>query len=72
MTAPLCKSVGRPRHGCEYEAIFKRHTLTLMTDKQVAEKSMLIKNMMEDLGDSAMTTDVPIPNVSLPPFEFAL
>ena len=28
-------------------------------------KSILIKNMMEDLGDNA-TTDVPIPNVSLP------
>ena len=27
---------------------------------------MLIKNMLEDLGDSALETPVPIPNVSLP------
>jgi hypothetical protein len=28
---------------------------------------MLIKNMLEDLGDSALETPVPIPNVSLLP-----
>ncbi len=39
--------------------------LTSTTDKVVAEKSMLIKNMIEDLGESALTTDVPIPNVSM-------
>jgi len=33
-------------------------------DRQVAERSMLIKNMMEDLGDAAMTNAVPIPNVN--------
>jgi len=33
------------------------------TDRQVAERSMLIKNMMEDLGDEAISTAVPIPNV---------
>lgn len=27
---------------------------------------MLIKNMMEDLGEGALNTDVPIPNVSTP------
>jgi S-phase kinase-associated protein 1 len=26
---------------------------------------MLIKNMMEDLGEAAMTQSVPIPNVSI-------
>jgi S-phase kinase-associated protein 1 len=33
-------------------------------DRQVAEKSVLIKHMMEDLGDGALNTDVPIPNVN--------
>ncbi|KAH6715433.1 E3 ubiquitin ligase complex SCF subunit sconC, variant [Leptodontidium sp. 2 PMI_412] len=38
--------------------------VAIKVDKAVAEKSMLIKNMMEDLGDSALNTDVPIPNVN--------
>ena len=29
---------------------------------------MLIKNMLEDLGDSALKTPVPIPNVRSPPY----
>jgi S-phase kinase-associated protein 1 len=34
-------------------------------DRQVAERSMLIKNMMEDLGeDAALAQAVPIPNVN--------
>lgn len=33
-------------------------------DRQVAEKSVLIKNMLDDLGDDQMSTEVPIPNVS--------
>jgi hypothetical protein len=31
---------------------------------------MLIKNMMDDLGDSMGSTEVPIPNVS-PPSEYS-
>jgi len=33
-------------------------------DRVVAERSMLIKNMMDDLGEGAASTDVPIPNVN--------
>ncbi|KAG0648397.1 E3 ubiquitin ligase complex SCF subunit [Hyphodiscus hymeniophilus] len=33
-------------------------------DRLVAERSMLIKNMLEDLGDTALETPVPIPNVN--------
>jgi S-phase kinase-associated protein 1 len=35
-------------------------------DKDVAERSVLIKNMMEDLGDASLSTPVPIPNVRTP------
>ncbi|CAL3965830.1 hypothetical protein PZA11_002675 [Diplocarpon coronariae] len=38
--------------------------VSVTVDKQVAEKSMLIKNMIDDLGDAALNTDVPIPNVN--------
>ena len=34
------------------------------TDRDVAERSVLIKNMMEDIGEQAMTEAIPIPNVS--------
>ena len=40
--------------------------LTVTIDRQVAEKSILIKHMMEDLGDGALDCAVPIPNVSTP------
>jgi len=33
-------------------------------ERPVAERSMLVKNMMEDLGDAAIGTPVPIPNVN--------
>lgn len=33
-------------------------------DKTVAERSLLIKNMLEDLGEAAVTETIPIPNVS--------
>ena len=33
-------------------------------DRDVAERSVLIKNMMEDIGEQAMTEAIPIPNVS--------
>ena len=34
------------------------------TDREVAERSVLIKNMMDDIGEQAMTEAIPIPNVS--------
>jgi S-phase kinase-associated protein 1 len=34
-------------------------------DKDVAERSLLIKNMLEDLGEGAVGQTIPIPNVSL-------
>ncbi|KAK8049963.1 E3 ubiquitin ligase complex SCF subunit scon-3 [Apiospora phragmitis] len=35
-------------------------------DKAVAERSLLIKNMLEDLGDAAVSETIPIPNVTEP------
>jgi S-phase kinase-associated protein 1 len=35
-------------------------------DRVVAERSMLIKNLMEDLGDEAIVSPIPIPNVNDP------
>lgn len=36
--------------------------ICLGTEREVAERSILIKNMLEDLGDSGEA--IPIPNVS--------
>ncbi|KAK7750682.1 E3 ubiquitin ligase complex SCF subunit scon-3 [Diatrype stigma] len=36
----------------------------LEVDKQVAERSLLIKNMLEDLGEAAVSETIPIPNVN--------
>jgi hypothetical protein len=38
--------------------------LTPPTDIKVAKKSIMIKNLIEDLGDIAMIEDITIPNVS--------
>ncbi|KAH8821761.1 putative E3 ubiquitin ligase complex SCF subunit sconC [Xylogone sp. PMI_703] len=38
--------------------------VAIEVDRQVAERSMLIKNMMDDLGEEAASTEVPIPNVN--------
>lgn len=35
----------------------------LTVEKDVAERSILIKNMIEDVGDEAITEAIPIPNV---------
>ncbi|KAI0602859.1 S-phase kinase-associated protein 1A [Biscogniauxia sp. FL1348] len=35
-------------------------------EKPVAERSLLIKNMLEDLGESAVGQTIPIPNVTEP------
>lgn len=34
-------------------------------EREVAERSILIKNMMEDIGDQASNDTIPIPNVRL-------
>ncbi|KAK0623066.1 Skp1 family, dimerization domain-containing protein [Immersiella caudata] len=40
---------------------------TIEVDRVVAERSMLIKNLIEDLGDESVTTSaIPIPNVNDP------
>jgi len=36
----------------------------ITVERPVAERSMLIKNMMDDLGEDALSTEVPIPNVN--------
>ncbi|KAK8113655.1 E3 ubiquitin ligase complex SCF subunit scon-3 [Apiospora kogelbergensis] len=37
---------------------------TIDVEKAVAERSLLIKNMLEDLGDAAVSETIPIPNVT--------
>ena len=36
----------------------------LEIDREVAERSILIKNMIDDIGDETLTEAIPIPNVS--------
>ncbi|MDI1491722.1 MAG: hypothetical protein OHK93_002932 [Ramalina farinacea] len=36
----------------------------IVVEREVAERSVLIKNMMEDIGEQAMTEAIPIPNVN--------
>ncbi|ATZ47913.1 Bcskp1 [Botrytis cinerea B05.10] len=36
----------------------------VVVERSVAERSMLIKNMLDDLGDGVLETPVPIPNVN--------
>jgi len=38
--------------------------VSIKVDREVAEKSVLIKNLLEDLGPAAENTPVPIPNVN--------
>ncbi|KAL8673834.1 MAG: hypothetical protein Q9168_001746 [Polycauliona sp. 1 TL-2023] len=39
-------------------------SVEISVDRDVAERSILIKNMMEDLGDGIMADAIPIPNVN--------
>lgn len=39
--------------------------LTIHSEREIAERSVLIKNMLEDVGDQAMNDAIPIPNVSI-------
>ncbi|KAI4281907.1 MAG: hypothetical protein L6R38_003330 [Xanthoria sp. 2 TBL-2021] len=41
-------------------------SVEIAVDRDVAERSILIKNMMEDLGDGIMAEAIPIPNVNEP------
>lgn len=43
--------------------------LEITVDREVAERSMLIKNLLEDLGNMAFDTPVPLPNVNGPVLE---
>ncbi|MCJ1472804.1 hypothetical protein MMC13_001453 [Lambiella insularis] len=36
----------------------------MTVDKEVAERSVLIKNLLEDVGDGSTTEAIPIPNVN--------
>ncbi|KAI9799697.1 MAG: hypothetical protein M1825_004432 [Sarcosagium campestre] len=38
----------------------------MTVDRAVAEKSVLIRNMLEDIGDAVTTETIPIPNVNEP------
>ena len=58
--------VGKLRQSCDLR---KWRFLTLWpTDREVAERSVLIKNMVEDLGEAATAEPIPIPNVRFAPF----
>ena len=39
--------------------------LCAFVEREVAERSILIKNMIEDIGDQAINEAIPIPNVGL-------
>ncbi|MCJ1337482.1 hypothetical protein MMC09_002764 [Bachmanniomyces sp. S44760] len=39
-------------------------SVEISVEREVAERSILIKNMMEDIGDAALTEAIPIPNVN--------
>lgn len=39
-------------------------SVEITVDRDVAERSVLIKNMMEDIGEQAMVEAIPIPNVN--------
>ncbi len=40
--------------------------LTRATDRDVIERSVLLKNMIDDLGEAATSEPIPITNVSMP------
>ena len=44
--------------------ILKAHKANSLSERKIAERSMLIKNMLEDLGPNADGQTIPIPNVS--------
>ena len=58
-TSPLPKS--------QHRLCQRRPCSNRLTDRPVAERSMLIKNLIEDLGDEAIASSpIPIPNVNDP------
>lgn len=68
-TAPA-SSCGPPRGQDEFLLAELLHMMLTETtaDRVVAERSMLIKNMLEDVGDDSIRQDnpIPIPNVRWP------
>ncbi len=59
----VCRT--RPRSLISLLLHYALPVLTHRTDRQVAERSILIKNLLEDIGDQTVDEAVPIPNVSL-------
>lgn len=56
-----------PNHHSPLTLCCPRHLLMPLVERCVAERSMLIKNMIEDLGDDAVASQpIPIPNVNDP------
>jgi predicted RNase H-like HicB family nuclease len=56
-----------PSRNCGFDilvAVLRAYTRGQTLERVVAERSILIKNMLEDIGDSALTDPIPIPNVS--------
>lgn len=63
MRAPTSKSVGLGA----WSPSLADGNLTALADRVVAERSVLIKNLIEDLGDEAIANSpIPIPNVNDP------
>lgn len=51
--------------GCSLQqSLFESPRKLTVADRNVAERSVLIKNMLEDLGDASTSEVIPIPNVS--------
>lgn len=51
--------------GPQKVTLYSNDGVSIVVDRAVAERSMLIKNMVEDLGDEAVSTQaIPIPNVN--------
>lgn len=60
MSFPSCSTPGFSRNGAHQNL----NVLTPpLTEREVAERSILIKNMLEDVGESATADAIPIPNV---------
>ncbi|KAI9807260.1 MAG: hypothetical protein M1833_000003 [Piccolia ochrophora] len=50
--------------GANTVRLMSSDNVEITVDRSVAERSVLIKNMLEDIGDSASDEVIPIPNVN--------
>ena len=48
----------------QFIKLMSSDNVELNVEKEVGERSILIKNMIEDIGDQALNEAIPIPNVS--------